>query len=136
MTIRIVSNEQIRFDVDVESYNRIVRDLVANVTERVTDHCQAALNEIIKNGISRDLAETITESVDLETVAMYVSTNLNYSRVIEIAKQQLVANLLADDRFNVLVTRGINNATVGFIDEAVERVTAQLGGQLGIESDV
>ena len=136
MTIRIVSNEQIRFDVDVESYNRIVRDLVANVTERVTDHCQAALNEIIQNGISRDLAETITESVDLETVAMYVSTNLNYSRVIEIAKQQLVANLLADDRFNVLVTRGINNATVGFIDEAVERVTAQLGGQLGIESDV
>ena len=136
MTIRIVSNEQIRFDIDVESYNRIVRDLVANVTERVTDHCQATLNEIIKNGISRDLAETITESVDLETVAMYVSTNLNYSRVIEIAKQQLVANLLADDRFNVLVTRGINNATVGFIDEAVERVTAQLGGQLGIESDV
>ena len=136
MTIRIVSNEQIRFDIDVESYNRILRDLLANVTERVTDHCQAALNEIIQNGISRDLAETITESVDLETVAMYVSTNLNYSRVIEIAKQQLVANLLADDRFNVLVTRGINNATVGFIDEAVERVTAQLGGQLGIESDV
>lgn len=136
MTIRIVSNEQIRFDVDVESYNRIVRDLVANVTERVTDHCQAALNEIIRNGISRDLTETITESVDLETVAMYVSTNLNYSRVIEIAKQQLVANLLADDRFKVLVTRGINSATVGFIDEAVERVTAQLGGQLGIESDV
>ena len=136
MTIRIVSNEQIRFDVDVESYNRIVRDLVANVTERVTDHCQATLNEIIQNGIGRDLTETITESVDLETVAMYVSTNLNYSRVIEIAKQQLVANLLADDRFNVLVTRGINSATVGFIDEAVERVTAQLGGQLGIESDV
>ena len=136
MTIRIVSNEQIRFDVDVESYNRIVRDLIANVTERVTDHCQAALNEIIKNGISRDLTETITESVDLETVAMYVSANLNYSRVIEIAKQQLVANLLADDRFKVLVTRGINSATVGFIDEAVERVTAQLGGQLGIESDV
>ena len=136
MTIRIVSNEQIRFDVDVESYNRIVRDLVANVTERVTDHCQAALNEIIQNGISRDLTETITESIDLENVATYVSANLNYSRVIEIAKQQLVANLLADDRFNVLVTRGINSATVGFIDEAVERVTAQLGGQLGIESDV
>ena len=82
------------------------------------------------------MTETITESVDLETVAMYVSANLNYSRVIEIAKQQLVANLLADDRFKVLVTRGINSATVGFIDEAVERVTAQLGGQLGIESDV
>ena len=136
MTIRIVSNEQIRFDIDVESYNRILRDLLANLTERVTNHCEATLNELIRNGIGRDLTETITESIDLENVATYVSANLNYSRVIEIAKQQLVANLLADDRFNVLVTRGINSATVGFIDEAVERVTAQLGGQLGIESDV
>ena len=136
MTIRIVSNEQIRFDIDVESYNRILRDLLAHLTERVTNHCEATLNELIRNGIGRDLTETITESIDLEHVATYVSANLNYSRVIEIAKQQLVANLLADDRFNVLVTRGINSATVGFIDEAVERVTAQLGGQLGIESDV
>ena len=136
MTIRIVSNEQVRFDIDVESYNRILRDLLANVTERVTDHCQATLNEIITNGLSSQLTETIAGFVDIDNVAMYVSANLNYSRVIEIAKQQLVANLLADDRFKVLVTRGINSATVGFIDEAVERVTAQLGGQLGIESDV
>lgn len=136
MTIRIVSNEQIRFDIDVESYNRILRDLLANLTERVTDHCQATLNEIITNGLSSQLTETIAGFVDIDNVAMYVSANLNYSRVIEIAKQQLVANLLADDRFKVLVTRGINSATVGFIDEAVERVTAQLGGQLGIESDV
>ena len=136
MTIRIVSNEQIRFDIDVESYNRILRDLVAHVTERVTDHCQAKLNEIITNGLSSQLTETIAGFVDIDNVAMYVSANLNYSRVIEVAKQQLVANLLADDRFKVLVTRGINSATVGFIDEAVERVTAQLGGQLGIESDV
>ena len=136
MTIRIVSNEQIRFDIDVESYNRILRDLLANVTERVTDHCQAKLNEIITDGLSSQLTETIAGFVDIDSVAMYVSANLNYSRVIEIARQQLVANLLADDRFNVLVTRGINSATVGFIDEAVERVTAQLGGQLGIESDV
>ena len=136
MTIRIVSNEQIRFDIDVESYNRILRDLLANVTERVTDHCRAKLDEIITNGLSSQLTETIAGFVDIDNVAMYVSANLNYSRVIEIAKQQLVANLLADDRFKVLVTRGINSATVGFIDEAVERVTAQLGGQLGIESDV
>lgn len=136
MTIRIVSNEQIRFDIDVESYNRILRDLLANVTERVTDHCRAKLDEIITNGLSSQLTETIAGFVDIDNVAMYVSANLNYSRVIEVAKQQLVANLLADDRFKVLVTRGINSATVGFIDEAVERVTAQLGGQLGIESDV
>jgi len=132
MTIRIVSNEQVRFDVDVESYNRIVRDITLHVTSR----CEEQINRMIANGISSELSESISESIDLDNLAMYVSANLNYSRVIEIAKQQLVANLLADDRFNVLVTRGINSATVGFIDEAVERVTAQLGGQLGIESDV
>ena len=132
MSIRIVSNEQVRFDVDVESYNRIVRDITLHVTAR----CEEQINQMIANGISSDLSQMISESIDLDNVAMYVSANLNYSRVIEIAKQQLVANLLADDRFNVLVTRGINSATVGFIDEAVERVTAQLGGQLGIESDV
>jgi hypothetical protein len=132
MSIRIVSNEQVRFDVDVESYNRIVRDITLHVTAR----CEEQINQMIANGISSDLSQMISESIDLDNVAMYVSANLNYGRVIEIAKQQLVANLLADDRFNVLVTRGINSATVGFIDEAVERVTAQLGGQLGIESDV
>jgi len=132
MSIRIVSSEQVRFDVDVESYNRIVRDITLHVTAR----CEEQINQMIVNGISSDLSQMISESIDLDNVAMYVSANLNYSRVIEIAKQQLVANLLADDRFNVLVTRGINSATVGFIDEAVERVTAQLGGQLGMESDV
>jgi hypothetical protein len=132
MSIRIVSSEQVRFDVDVESYNRIVRDITLNVTAR----CEEQINRMIANGISSELSQSISESIDLDNVAMYVSANLNYSRVIEIAKQQLVANLLADDRFNVLVTRGINSATVGFIDEAVERVTAQLGGQLGMESDV
>ena len=132
MSIRIVSDEQVRFDVDVESYNRIVRDITLHVTAR----CEEQINQMIANGISSELSQMISESIDLDNVAMYVSANLNYSRVIEIAKQQLVANLLADDRFNVLVTRGINSATVGFIDEAVERVTAQLGGQLGMESDV
>ena len=132
MSIRIVSSEQVRFDVDVESYNRIVRDITLNVTAR----CEEQINQMIANGISSDLSQSISESIDLDNVAMYVSANLNYGRVIEIAKQQLVANLLDDARFNQLVTRGINSATVGFIDEAVERVTAQLGGQLGMESDV
>ena len=132
MTIRIVSSEQVRFDVDVESYNRIVRDITLHVTAR----CEEQINQMIANGISSELSESISESIDLDNIAMYVSANLNYARIIDIAKQQLVDNLLADNRFNVLVTRGINSATVGFIDEAVERVTAQLGGQLGMESDV
>lgn len=132
MSIRIVSSEQVRFDVDVESYNRIVRDITLHVTAR----CEEQINQMIANGISSELSESISESIDLDNIAMHVSANLNYARVIEIAKQQLVANLLDDARFNQLVTRGINSATVGFIDEAVERVTAQLGGQLGMESDV
>jgi len=44
--------------------------------------------------------------------------------------------LLEDERFKTLVNRGINTATVGFIDEAVERITAQMNQEMGIESDV
>ena len=35
MTIRIVSQEQVRFDIDVESYNRIARDVSNTVMERM-----------------------------------------------------------------------------------------------------
>ena len=36
MTIRIVSQEQVRFDIDVESYNRITRDVSNTVAREVS----------------------------------------------------------------------------------------------------
>ena len=61
MTIRIVSSEQVRFDVDVESYNRIVRDITLHVTAR----CEEQINQMIANGISSELSQSISESICL-----------------------------------------------------------------------
>jgi hypothetical protein len=132
MSIRIVSNEQIRFDVDVESYNRLLRDVTTNVTAR----CEQSINNMISNGISDNIIGQISESIDVSRVTEYVVASLDYGRIIEYAKARIVAVLLEDERFKTLVNRGINTATVGFIDEAVERITAQMNQELGIESDV
>jgi hypothetical protein len=45
MSIRIVSQEQIRFDVDVESYNRIVRDVSNTVADRMPALVRAEMHE-------------------------------------------------------------------------------------------
>ena len=132
MTIRIVSNEQIRFDVDIESYNRIVRD----ITRTTTDLCERQINAIIAGQISNELRDAVVASIDIDAVYYHVSNNLNYARIIDLAKTQLVNVLLDDERFKVLVNRGINNSTIGFIDETVERVTAHMEQQAGMESDV
>ena len=132
MTIRIVSNEQIRFDVDIESYNRIVRD----ITRTTTDLCERQINAIIAGQISNELRDAVVASIDIDAVCYHVSNNLNYARIIDLAKTQLVSALLDDERFKVLVNRGINNSTIGFIDETVERVTAHMEQQAGIESDI
>lgn len=132
MSIRIVSSEQVRFDVDVESYNRILRDVTTSVVTR----CEQSINNMISNGISDDIIGQISESIDVGRVTEYVVSNLDYGRIIEYAKARIVAVLLEDERFKTLVNRGINTATVGFIDEAVERITAQMNQDMGIESDV
>ena len=132
MSIRIVSSEQVRFDVDIESYNRILRDVTTSVVTR----CEQSINNMISNGISDDIIGQISESIDVGRVTEYVVSNLDYGRIIEYAKARIVAVLLEDERFKTLVNRGINTATVGFIDEAVERITAQMNQELGIESDV
>ena len=132
MSIRIVSSEQVRFDVDVESYNRILRDVTTSVVTR----CEQSINNMISNGISDDIIGQISESIDVGRVTEYVVSNLDYGRIIEYAKTRIVAVLLEDERFKTLVNRGINTATVGFIDEAVERITAQMNQEMGIESDV
>ncbi len=132
MSIRIVSQEQIRFDVDVETYNRIIRD----VTVKTIDACQESMTHMIANGLSNDVMERIHENLDMSMIAQYVSNSMNYSRVIEYARTQLIDALLSDERFNTLLNRGITRSTTGVIDETVERVTAQVLTEMGKETDV
>ena len=132
MTIRIVSQEQIRFDVDVETYNRIIRD----VTVKVTEACQDSITAMIATGLSNNVMESIHENLDMSTIAQYVAQQINYTRVIENGRTQIIETLLSDERFNTLLTRGITRSTMGVIDETVERVSARLLTEMGKETDV
>jgi len=123
MSIRLVSEEQIRFDVDVETYNRIVRDITNKVMESTVEYAQSIINNTIIDSVANKLANYI----DYNNVAGH----LDYRRVIEYSKTHIIASLLEDERFKTLFQRGINTATIGFIDETVERVTTRLENQEG-----
>ena len=132
MSIRIVSQEQIRFDIDVESYNRIVRD----ITSRVTESCQETISHIIAQGLSTEVLDSIHENIDMATLTNYVSQHINYSRVVDLCKAELISHLLADARFITLINRGITNSTIGVINETVERVSVRMLEEAGRETDV
>jgi hypothetical protein len=128
MSIRIVSQEQIRFDVDVESYNRIVRDVSNTVADRMPALVRAEMHD--------PGCRTVVNNIDTTTIAYQVAMQMDYHRVIEYAKTELVALLLADARFVTLLQRGINTATVGVINETVEIVTSRIENQTTNEGDI
>jgi hypothetical protein len=128
MSIRIVSQEQIRFDVDVESYNRIVRDVSNTVADR--------LPMLVRQEMSTQVVDSVVSNIDTTTIAYQVAMQMDYHRVIEYAKTELVAHLLADARFVTLLQRGINTATVGVINETVEIVTSRIENQTTNEGDM
>ena len=123
MSIRLVSEEQLRFDVDVESYNRIVRDISNAVMERTIEYAQS----IINNTVSDALIQRIVNHIDYNNLA----SNMNYRHVVDQTKTYIISHLLEDERFKTLFQRGINTATIGFIDETVERVTTRIENQEG-----
>jgi len=123
MSIRLVSEEQIRFDIDVESYNRIVRDITNKVMDSTIEYAQS----IINNTISDAFTARIATYIDYNNIANHI----DYRRIIEHSKTHIIASLLEDERFKTLFQRGINTATIGFIDETVERVTTRLENQEG-----
>ena len=128
MTIRIVSQEQIRFDIDVESYNRITRDVSLTVADRIPELVRAEMQE---TAMAR-----IVNNIDTNSIAYQVAMQMDYHRIIEYAKTELIAHLLADARFVTLLQRGINSATVGVINETVEIVTSRIESQTTNQGDI
>lgn len=131
MSIRLVTTDQLRFDVDVETYNRITRDVTQNIMERCVD----LIKNSVDNTITSVLTSHVAQNIDYDNMAYMVGNNLNYSRIVDIAKTELVQHMLADERFKTLIQRGINTATIGFIDETVERVTTRVEENKGIVGD-
>ena len=128
MTIRIVSQEQIRFDIDVESYNRITRDVSLTVADRIPELVRAEMQE---TAMAR-----IVANIDTNSIAYQVAMQMDYHRIIEYAKTELITHLLADARFVTLLQRGINSATVGVINETVEIVTSRMENQTTNQGDI
>ena len=128
MTIRIVSQEQIRFDIDVESYNRITRDVSLTVADRIPELVRAEMHE---TAMAR-----IVANIDTNSIAYQVAMQMDYHRIIEYAKAELITHLLADARFVTLLQRGINSATVGVINETVEIVTSRMENQTTNQGDI
>ena len=132
MSIRIVTNDVLRLDVDVETYNRMFRELQSKVDERYDE----LISELIERRMTEKMFQAILSNVDYSVIHYQAANAMDYGRVIELAKSHLVNNLLEDDRFKTLVQRGLNTATVGLINETVERVTAQIEENNGLVSDV
>lgn len=128
MTIRIVSQEQIRFDIDVESYNRITRDVSNTVADRIPT--------LVREEMSTVAVERVMSNIDTNTIAYQVAMQMDYHRIIEYAKTELIAHLLTDARFITLLQRGINTATVGVINETVEIVTSRMENQTTNQGDI
>ena len=132
MSIRLVTNDVLRLDVDVETYNRMFRE----IKDTLEAHYSTLIAEIIDSRMTAKVVEQIVSRVDYEAINYQAANMMNYSRVIDVAKTELVAHLLSDDRFKTLVQRGLNTATVGLIDETVERVATRMEERSGIVGDV
>ena len=132
MSIRLVTNDVLRLDVDVETYNRMFRE----IKDTLETHYSTLITEIIDSRMTAKVVEQIVSRVDFDAINYQAANMLNYSRIVDVAKTELVAHLLSDDRFKTLVQRGLNNATVGLINETVERVATRMEERSGIVGDV
>tara|TARA_R110000868_G_scaffold88930_3_gene247764 strand:+ start:112 stop:510 length:399 start_codon:yes stop_codon:yes gene_type:complete len=132
MSIRLVTNDVLRLDVDVETYNRMFRE----IKDTLEAHYSTLIAEIIDSRMTAKVVEQIVSRVDFDAINYQAANMLNYSRIVDVAKTELVAHLLSDDRFKTLVQRGLNNATVGLINETVERVATRMEERSGIVGDV
>ncbi|NDG30042.1 hypothetical protein EB118_08175 [bacterium] len=132
MSIRLVTEDVLRLDVDVETYNRMFREIQQKLDERYGE----LISELIESKLTEKFIQQITSRIDYEAINYQAANMMNYGRVIDHAKTELVAHLLSDERFKTLVQRGLNIATVGLINETVERVSTLMQENNGIAGDV
>lgn len=132
MSFKLVTNEQVEFTVNPVSYTRMIHE----ITNELKGTLAARMDALIASEIVANVAELIMDDIDLrEQMLANIANNINYEYIIDRVKSVLATMLVADERFNTLITRGINNATIGVIDETVERVTARLENHVGENGD-
>lgn len=135
MPFRLVSTENISFDVDPETYARMLSAIKSGIASQVEDYLRYTTNMRLQDNIAEQLINSFDNSEFYDNITSRLSVSINYNYIVDSIKQQVVNLLLADDRFNTLLSRCINNATVGVVDETVERVTARLQNAINGEGD-
>ncbi len=135
MSFRIQTVDAVSFNVDAETYERMVASIKRELKPILVD----TINIMLTDEIGNNLIDKIVQDFDSDfyhNIQNLVSRNINYNYIVENIKNQVVNILLDNERFNTLLNRSINNATVGVVDETVERVTARLENQINKEGDI
>jgi hypothetical protein len=126
--MRLTTRGATTFELDPDSYSKMMVEVRQLVTELLTDQ------------ISTDLTASITcrvlATINQEYIAQYAGMNLDYSRVVEYARGGIISNLLNDERFSSRLMRLVGDATVGVTNEAVERVSAIMESKSNNNSDL
>lgn len=94
------------------------------------------LPALVQQQMSEQIMTRVVNNMDMSQVGYQAAQQMDYHRIIEYAKTELVAYLLADARFIQLLQRGINTATVGVINETVEIVTSRIENQTTNQGDI
>ncbi len=132
MSIRLVTNEVLRLDVDIESYNRIVKQITTDLTPMIERH----ITQSLTNKILDDITERVINNFDIQSIEYRVSQHLEYGRIVEYIKTPVADLLITNERFKTLITRNITATTNGVIDETIERVIARMTPTTTNEGDI
>lgn len=116
------------FDMAPADHENIMLEVRAMVKDAMSDQ--------IANELQSEVIRVLLQNIDNDRIAAYVGMNLDYSRVIEYARNGLLNHLHEDERFNNRMMRLIGNATIGVTNEAVERVTALIEAKSNNNSDL
>ena len=126
--MRLTTRGTTTFELDPDSYSKMMVEVRELVTQLLTSQIASELISQIRS--------QILETVDYDHITYYVSANLDYSRVIDYARNGVISNLLNDERFSSRLMRLVGDATVGVTNETVERVTAIIESKSNNNSDL
>jgi len=126
--MRLTTRGAITFELDPDSYAKMMVEVRQLVTELLTDH--------ISSDLTASITRRVLDTINQEYIAQYAGMNLDYSRVVDYARGGIISNLLNDERFSSRLMRLVGDATVGVTNEAVERVSAIMESKSNNNSDL
>jgi len=126
--MRLTTRGATTFELDPDSYSKMMVEVRQLVTELLTDQ--------ISSDLTASITRRVLDTINQEYIAQYAGMNLDYSRVVDYARGGIISSLLNDERFSSRLMRLVGDATVGVTNEAVERVSAIMESKSNNNSDL